>query len=124
MEQSRTADDLSWLATLEPGSQAEVLTRLAQEARLVRLALDDVDLSAVAQSFERALGEAMDADHDEQTVAACGKLTALLSDARNAGLRVSASMSELSIDGVLGAMRMPVLTAFLSTDRGDRLAAA
>lgn len=120
MDLSRPADDLSWLATLEPGSQAEVLTRLAQEARLVRLALDDSSTAAclpgVADDIERALGAAMDADHDEQTHAARGHLASVLSDARSAGLRVSASMSELSIDGVLGAMRLPVLTAVLSAE--------
>lgn len=40
----------------------------------------------------------------------------VLSDACRAGLRVSAGISELAVDGVLSAMRLPVLTAVLSAE--------
>jgi hypothetical protein len=111
------AEELSALPALEPMSQAEMLTRLAQQARLVRMALssDRHDAANVACSFERALGEAMDAEAQDESEVARLQLASVLTDARNAGLTVSASVDELELDGVLGAQRWPVLTAVLGS---------
>jgi hypothetical protein len=91
---------------------------LAQEARLVRLALSARCSGAddVACSFERALGEVMDADAEPESERARIGLAAVLAEVRRAGLRVSASLDELTLDGVLGAQRLPVLTAVLAAD--------
>ena len=54
------------LDMLEPDEQATLIAHLAQQARVVRLALDDArsDASALAQDVERALGRTMDAEAD------------------------------------------------------------
>jgi hypothetical protein len=110
------SSELTALSALEPDSQADLLTRLAQEARLIRMALADgrSDAERVACSFERALGEAMDADEDVASEHARLQLASVLHAARNAGLKLSASVDEVQLDGVLGAQRLPVLTAVLS----------
>ncbi len=112
------------LSELEPRSlgvlatcqQAEVLAQMAQEARLIHLAFEDGTDSrlALADDLERALGQALDAEEPDESTAAHGELMRVLDSLRRFGLQVSASVSELSIDGVLGAVRMPVLTATLS----------
>lgn len=109
------AEELSALPALEPTSQAELLTRLAQQARLVRMALSDErsDAAGVACSFERALEEAMDAEAQHEADRARLQLASVLADARGAGLTVSASVDELELNGALGAQRLPVLTAVL-----------
>jgi hypothetical protein len=107
---------LSALSALDPLLQADMLATLAQEARLVRLALSAArsDADHVACSFERALGGVMDADADVDSERARRELVAVLADVRSAGLTVSASIEEMTLDGVLGAQRLPVLTAVLS----------
>ena len=104
------------LDMLEPDEQASLIAHLAQQARVVRLALDDArsDASALAQDVERALGRTMDAEADAETEAALRYLSATLRDARHAGLRLSAQVDEVQLDGVLGTQRLPVLTAVLS----------
>jgi hypothetical protein len=104
------------LDALEPDMQAQMLAHFAQQARLVRTALADDrrDADAVAAGFQRALGQAMDADADAETQAALRYLSATLRDARQAGLKLSARVEELQLDGVLGTQRLPVLTAVLS----------
>jgi len=116
-----TADQLSALPTLEPASQADLLTLLAQEVRLVTMALgaadDNAEAERVAVRFERALERAMDANHRDESRHAHLQLSSALTDARRAGLKVSATVEELTLDGALGAQRLPVLTAFLNADR-------
>lgn len=109
------AEELSALPALEPVSQAELLTRLARQARLVRMALSNErsDAAGVASSFERALEGAMDADAQDESELARLQLASVLADARTVGLTVSATIDELELDGVLGAQRLPVLTAVL-----------
>ena len=106
------------LDALEPDMQAQMLAHFAQQARLVRTALSDdrsdANADAVAAGFRRALGQAMDADADSETQAALRYLSATLRDARQAGLKLSARVEELQLDGVLGTQRLPVLTAVLS----------
>lgn len=113
---TNAGDCLHCLHTLEPAAQAEVLAQLAQEARLVRLAVQDnaLPIDAVCAAFERALEDAMDADVDDEARAARHRLEGVLHGVRGAGLKVSASLSELDIAGVLGDMKMPVLTTVLS----------
>jgi hypothetical protein len=69
---------------------------------------------ALADDLERALGQALDAEEPDESTAAHGELMRVLDSLRRFGLQVSASVSDLSIDGVLGAVRMTVLTAKLS----------
>jgi hypothetical protein len=118
MERSFTDADLplASLPTLDPAMQADLLARLAQEARLVRLALSasHAEADRMACSFERALGSVMEAEADAESVQAHRELTAVLADVRSAGFSVSASLDELTLDGILGAQRLPVLTAVLS----------
>jgi hypothetical protein len=106
------------LDALEPDMQAQMLAHFARQARLVRTALSDdrrdADADAAAAGFQRALGQAMDADEDIETQAALRDLSATLRDARQAGLKLSARIEELQLDGVLGTQRLPVLTAVLS----------
>lgn len=118
MERTFTATDapLSSLPMLEPVMQAELLARLAQEARLVRLALSasHAEADRMACSFERALGSVMDAEAEDESAQAHSELVSVLADVRNAGYSVSATLDELTLDGILGAQRLPVLTAVLS----------
>jgi hypothetical protein len=109
-------DNLRRLSQLEPQQQAEVLAHMAQQARLIHLAFEDESIAApdLADDFERALGQALDAEAADDSIAAHSELMRVLQAVRRIGLRVSASVSELSIDGVLGAVKMPVLTARLS----------
>jgi deoxyribodipyrimidine photolyase len=90
----------------------------AQQARLVRTTLSDdrrdANTDAVAAGFQRALGQAMDADEDIETQAAQRYLSVTLRDARRTGLKLSARIEEMQLDGVLGTQRLPVLTAVLS----------
>ena len=117
MERTFTAADqpLSSLPELEPMLQADVLARLAHEARLVRFALSasHAEADRVASGFERALGEVMDADADHESERAHRGLVAALAELRRAGLSVSARLDELTLDGVLGMQRLPVLTTEL-----------
>lgn len=110
----RPEHELRHLSQLEPHHQADLLARMAQEARLIHLDLDGDSVGALAEDLERALGQALDAEAPDDSLAAHGELKRVLHTARDFGLRVSASISELSIDGVLGAVKMPVLTARLS----------
>jgi hypothetical protein len=118
MERTSTAADatLSTLPALEPVMQANLLARLAQEARLVRLALSasHADADRMASCFERALGGVMDAEADDESAQAHRELASVLTDVRNAGLSVSATLDEMTLDGILGMQRLPVLTAVLS----------
>lgn len=108
--------ELRSLGVLATCHQAEVLAQMAQEARLIHLAFDDAQDTrlALADDLERALGQALDAEEPDESLAAHGELMRVLDSLRRFGLQVSASVSELSIDGVLGTVRMPVLTAKLS----------
>jgi hypothetical protein len=118
MERSLDAhhQPLASLPALEPVMQADLLARLAQEARLVRLALSapHAEADRMARSIERALGGVMDAEAEDESDKAQRELTAVLADVRKAGLSVSAWLDEVTLDGILGARRLPVLTAVLS----------
>lgn len=106
--------ELRTSAPLTASHQAELLAKLAQEARLIHLAFADGADASLADDLERALGQALDAEEPEESTAAYGELARVLESLDGFGLKVSATISELSIDGALGAVRMPVLTAKLS----------
>ncbi|HOX88293.1 MAG TPA: hypothetical protein P5024_03470 [Burkholderiaceae bacterium] len=96
--------------------QAAFLVRLAQEARLVRFALESDDLPAreLAQDFELALELAVDADDEAAQGSAQAALAKVLEQARARGLAVSAGLSDMQVEGVLGAQRLRVLTAVMA----------
>jgi hypothetical protein len=112
----RSEDDLCHLSLLESQQQAELLAEMAQQARLIHLAFEDESIAApaLADDLERALGQALEAEETVDSIAARGELKRVLDTLHRVGLRVSASVSELSIDSVLGTVKMPVLTARLS----------
>lgn len=93
--------------------QALLLTTMAHEARLVRLALDDPQESAqkLARDFEQAIEQAIDADVPAEAIDARRAIEAALIGLQAAGLKVDASLSAMEIEGVLGTARLPVLTA-------------
>jgi hypothetical protein len=99
--------------------QAERLTALAREARLVELGLSgDSDVGhALAGRLETALEGAMDADSAQDLKRACASIEAVLGELFGRGMQLSARMTLMDIDGVLGTSRMPVLTAILSGPR-------
>lgn len=111
-------DDLRQLSLLEPHHQADLLARAAQEARLIQLTIEDQTIAAptLAEDFERALGQALDAEAPDDAIAARRELMRVLHSLRGYGLKISASVSELTIDSIVGAVKMPVLTARLTAD--------
>ena len=100
----------------DPARQAEVLASLAREARLLEFALEgDGDAALrLATDLESALEYAMDAESPAELTQACTAIEAALSAVLAGGMRLSAQMTDMEVDGVLGTARMPVLTAVLS----------
>lgn len=96
--------------------EAERLTALAREARLVELGVSgNSDVGhALAGRLETALEGAMDADSAQDLKRACASIEAVLGELFGRGMQLSAQMTLMNIDGVLGTSRMPVLTAVLS----------
>lgn len=96
--------------------QAGFLVRLAQEARLVRFALESDELSAqdLAQDFELALELAVDAEDEAAQGSAQAAIAKVLEQARLRGLAVSAGLSDMQVEGVLGAQKLRVLTAIMA----------
>lgn len=101
---------------LEPARQAEFLTMLAQEARLLQFSLEAEDSvsRAVGDRLQRALENTMDADDTDDTRRARAELEQVLAGARAAGLRLSAQLGELDVEGVVGSMKMRVLATVLA----------
>lgn len=102
-------------AAMEPSRQAEYLALLAQEARLLEFAVqgDGIDAGKAACGLQRALEQAMDAE-DIDSGAACRGLACALGDVYGAGLRLTARLNEVAVDGILGKMKLSVLTAVLA----------
>jgi hypothetical protein len=110
-------DCAGWaVSNSDPAGQAERLVALAREARLLEFALegDGVDAGRLASALEEALERAMDAESAEEVNAARAAIETALGALLQSGMRLSAQMSDMSIDGVLGTARMPVLTAVLT----------
>jgi hypothetical protein len=101
---------------LEPSKQAEYLALLAQEARLLQFSLeiDDAPTKRIGDSLQRALEQAMDADGPDEAQGAQRQLEQVLTAARQAGMKLSAQVDEMDVDGVLGTMKMRVLTTVLA----------
>lgn len=101
---------------LEPARQAEHLAMLAQEARLLEFSLEGEDSESrrIGERLRRALESALDADSQDETESARDELEEVLTGARDAGLRLSARLSEVDVDGILGTMKMRVLSTVLA----------
>jgi hypothetical protein len=101
---------------LEPARQAEYLAMLAQEARLLEFSLEagDSESRRIGDHLQRALESALDADGPDEAEGARDELEQVLTGARTAGLRLSASLGEVDVDGILGPMKMRVLSAVLA----------
>jgi hypothetical protein len=113
----RDKDCAGWtVSNSDPAGQAERLVALAREARLLEFALegDGADAGRLASALEEALERAMDAESDEEVNDARAAIENALGALLQSGMRLSAQMSDMSIDGVLGTARMPVLTAVLT----------
>ena len=104
--------------TTDPARLAEQLAALAREARLLEFGLhgNSEDGSSIASDLERALEGAMDAESPDEVGLACAALEAVLGEILKRGMQLSAEMTEMEVDGVLGPLRMPVLTAVLTAD--------
>jgi hypothetical protein len=106
----------SGIAGSDPARQAEHLAALAREARLLEFALDgDGDAARrLAADLETAIENAMDAESPLELMQACAAIEAVLGEVLASGMRLSAQMTDMEVDGVLGTARMPVLTAVLT----------
>ncbi len=98
-------------------TEAEHLAALAQEARLLEFALDgDGDAARrLASDLKAALERAMEAESADDLTGACTDIRAALGEVLDRGMRLSAELTDMEVEGVLGVTRMPVLTAVLST---------
>jgi hypothetical protein len=101
----------------DPARLAEQLAVLAREARLLEFALDGSGDGArrLAGDLESALENAMDAESAIELMQASAAIEAVLGEILDQGMRLTAEMTEMEVDGVLGTSRMPVLTAVLSS---------
>ena len=101
---------------LEPARQAEYLAMLAQEARLLEFSLEaeDSESRRIGHRLQRALESALDADGPDESAGAREELEEVLTGARDAGLRLSAHLGEVDVDGILGTMKMRVLSTVLA----------
>jgi DNA repair ATPase RecN len=100
-----------------PKDLAARLAALAREARLLEFALkgDSDDSRTLATELEHALESAMDAESPDEISQACAALENALGEVVNRGMQLTAEMTEMEVDGVLGRARLPVLTAVLTT---------
>lgn len=99
----------------QPRDQADRLTALAHEARLLEFGLDgDGDAArSLATDLKTALATAMDADSPGELTQARAAIGQLLVRLVNEGMRLSAEMTDMEVEGLLGVARLPVLTAVL-----------
>lgn len=107
------------LIAADPARQAARLVALAREARLLEFALKGEGDAAcsLASDIEAALEQAMEAESPDDLLRACSALEAALSRVMENGMQLSAQMTDMEVDGVLGTARMPVLTAVLTAPR-------
>jgi hypothetical protein len=96
-------------------AQAAVLAELAQNARLLEFALqgEGDDAHRLASELQDALEAAMD-DESPVSGCACVELVSALVHVRAAGMQLNARLNEITVDGILGRSRLPVLTAVLT----------
>lgn len=100
----------------DANAQAGRLAALAREARLLEFALEGDSSVArrLAVDLEGALESAMDADSADELSQACVAIEAALGAVVAGGMSLSAQLTDMEVDGVLGTSRMPVLTAVLT----------
>ncbi len=96
--------------------EADQLTALAHEARLLEFGFDGAGDAAqcAASELKLALMTAMDADSAAELTDARTAVSSALGRAVSLGLELSAQLTDIEIEGVLGTACMPVLTAVLS----------
>lgn len=101
---------------LEPAKQAEYLAMLAQDARLLQFSLqgEDAESRRIGDRLQRALEQAIDAEGPDEAEGAQRELEQVLTGAREAGMQLSAEIGEVDVDGVLGTMKMRVLSTVLA----------
>jgi hypothetical protein len=101
---------------LEPAKQAEYLAMLAQDARLLQFSLEGEDSESrrIGDRLQRALEQAIDAEGPDEAEGAQRELEQVLTGARAAGMQLSAEIGEVDVDGVLGTMKMRVLSTVLA----------
>lgn len=111
---------LDGLERLDPREQAKLLNELAHEARLIEFAVDGdgADVRAIGAALERALELAVDADSESESRQAHAALVEAMAAVKRAGLRLSAGVSRMEVEGALGLTQMPVLTAVLAPAGG------
>ena len=116
MDQDGCCHEVNVFIGLEPAKQAEYLTMLAQEARLLQfsLAAEDPNFQRIGGQLQQALENAIDADGPDETQGARRELEGVLAGARDAGMQLTAELGEVDIDGVLGTMKMRVLSTLLA----------
>jgi hypothetical protein len=104
------------LSMIEPARQATVLSSLAHDAQLLQfsLARGDPESLRIGDSVQRALELAMDADDVDAARKAAEAVEAALADVRQAGMSLSARLSEELVEGALGTMKMQVLSTVLA----------
>jgi hypothetical protein len=97
--------------------QAQQLAALAQQARLLEFALEgNSDVAKrLGSDLKETIERAMEAETSEELSGACAALAAALGEVPSHGMHLSAVLSDMEVEGVLGVARMPVLTAVLST---------
>jgi hypothetical protein len=102
-------------ADLDPARQAEYLALLARDARLLEFSLEEENAESrrIAAGLQHALERALDAESADDARGARDELEVVLAGARGAGLRLSATLTEMDVDGVVGSMRMRVLSTVL-----------
>ena len=100
----------------KPANQADHLTALAQEARLLEFGLEgDGDAArAVAADLESALSNAMDAESPDELTLARAAIDTVLGRVVSLGMSLSAQLTDMEVDGILGMAHMSVLSAVLS----------
>jgi hypothetical protein len=109
----RHADNQAF-AVMEP-AQAAVLADLALQARLLEFAVqgENDEARRVASEVRDAIEFAMD-DETPESGCACAELACALAHVHAAGMQLNARLNEITIDGILGRSRLPVLTAVLA----------
>jgi hypothetical protein len=98
-----------------PAQLALRLAALAREARLLEFAVegDGDSASSLASSLESALERAMEAMTSDELVPICEELSATLDEVVARGMSLSAELTDVLVEGVLGASHMPALSAVL-----------
>jgi hypothetical protein len=114
-EKAALNEELQSLHLLAPVSQAALLVKVAQEARLLHLSLGDSRReAAVARDLESALEGAIVASPGAEADDAAGHLVDVLRRTCALGLQIRAEISDVEVDGALGLARLPLLSAVLS----------